>query len=261
LAKNRLDSDFINQRLNGGSKPPAQRRAAAASAADDDDSVMTPGFLAGLLVLCLAVGGGTFYFAGSGGTLTDFMHGTTGPFTSSADGACKKMWVPGGRNTPALNCYLTTNVARLCDPREKKHLAQAVRTYRNDTIAYDAQMMMGGFKAVAIAQGGQSMQNMQTMSRSIAKQQNNENYKLSTEENKAFEEHMKMVGRMEQAVRTPAIINSIGAGKISEEEIARKIRRLGRSGYLAKGDFGWFPDPLVSAAFSDIKITGSACKS
>jgi hypothetical protein len=261
LAKNRLDSDFINQRLGGGSRSPVQRRAAAISAADDNQGGITPGFLAAVLALCAAVGGGTFYLAGSGGTLTDIMNGTTGSFTSAVDGACKKMWVANGRNTPALNCYLTTNVARLCNPREKKHLAQVIRSYRNDVIAFNSQMMLGGFKAVAIARSSESMENMKIMSQSVAKQQNNQNYEMSAAETQAFADHAKMVGKMEEVARTPAIMNSLGTEQISEKEIAKKIRRLAASGYVSKGDFGWFPDDLVAAAFNNIKVTGSPCKS
>jgi hypothetical protein len=260
LAKNKLNSDFINQRLGGGSRQSFQPRAAAQSAADEDDA-MSPGFIVGLLVLCLAVGGGTFYLAGSGGTLEDVMNGTTGPFISAADGACKSKWVPNGRNTPALVCYLSTNISRFCDPREKKHMATIMRSYRNNRVAHDAQMMAAGFKAVSIARSGESMQNIQTMSQSISKQQNNEGYELSAAENKAFEDHAKMVKRMEESVRTSGIMGSMGLNHISDEALAKKIRRLGTSGYLAKGDFGWFPDEIVSAAFKDIKVTGSACKS
>lgn len=259
MAKNRLDSDFINQRLNGGATPVNRSRAAAA-AANDDDSVVTPGFVAGLLALCLAVGGGTYYFAGSGGTLDDLMNGTTGPFISSADGACKKMWVPNAKNTPAIVCYLTTNVSRLCDPREKKHLAKVMRSYRNDRIAFSAQMSMAGFKAVSIARGGESMNNMKIMSQSVAKQSSNQNYQLSAAESKAFDEHGKMIKKME-AVGDDIFDRTRDMKHISDQALAAKIRKLGTSGYMAKGDFGWFPDELVKAAFTGIKAAGTACKS
>jgi hypothetical protein len=261
LAKNRLDSDFINQRLNGGSRPPIQRRGAAASAADDDDNTITPGFLAALLVLCLAVGGGTFYFAGSGGTLSDIMNGTTGPFTSTADGACKKMWVDNVRNSPALNCYLTTNVARLCDAREKKHLAQIIRSYRNDQMAYTAKMTLGGLQAGMMMQSSESMNNLRTISQSTARQSVDQNYELSQEEKDAFDSHGKLLQRMEKAAEVSGwgAINDMK--QFSEEELAKKIRRIGASGYMSKDDFGWFPDVLVSAAFQNVKATGSPCKS
>jgi hypothetical protein len=260
LAKNKLDSDFINQRLNGGAKPVSRSRAAEA-ASNDDGSAMTPGFIAGLLVLCIAVGGGTFYLAGSGGTLDDLMTGSTGPFVSAADGACKSMWVPNGKNSAALSCYLTTNVSRLCDPREKKHLARVMRSYRNDLVAYDSQMMMSGFKAVAIARSSESMNNMKIMSQSVARQSKNQDYRLSSAETKAFADHSKMVQKMEEAVRTPGIMGSIGKAQVSDEALAAKIRRLGTSGYMSKGDFGWFVDVLVTNAFDSIKVAGSVCKS
>jgi hypothetical protein len=259
LAKNRLDADFINQRLNGGAKPVYQSRAALA--ADSEDSAMTPAFMAGLLVLCLAVGGGTYVFAGSGRTLDDLMTGSTGPFVSAADGACKKMWVPNGKNSAAVACYLTTNVSRLCNPREKKYLVKVLRSYRNDLVAYDAQLMMGGLKAVAMTQSGEAMNNMKIMSQSVAKQQHNQNYRESAAEKQAFAEHFKMVGKMEEAVRTPGIMGTIGLAQVSDAKLAAKIRGLGTSGYMAKGDFGWFPDPLVAPAFSGVKAAGSPCKS
>jgi hypothetical protein len=236
-------------------------RPGATSEADASNGGVTIGFLAGVLALCLAVGGGTFYFAGSEGTLEDLVNGTTGPFISAADGPCKRMWVPNARNTPALVCYLTTNVARLCDHREKKHMAKIMRSYRNDRVALTSQLMMGGVKAVAIARSDESMNNIRTMSESVAKAQNNENYVMTHADQKAFDAHGKMIKKMEKAVMTPGISASFAMTHISDKALAGKIRRLGAAGYMKKGDFGWFPDELVGEAFKDIKTAGNACKS
>jgi hypothetical protein len=258
LAKNRLDADFINQRLNGGAKPVYHGKPIFD--ADSDDRAMTPAFMAGLLALCLAVAGGTYFFAGSGRTLDDLMTSSTGRFVSAADSACKKMWVPNGKNSQAVACYLTSNVSRLCDPREKQYLVKVLRSYRNDLLASDAQMIAGGFKAVAVARSGESMNNMKIMSQTVAKQRNNPNYQESAAEKKAFAEHSKMIHKMEEAAGAPVVLRMPGFHEVEDKELVAKIRRLGTAGYMLKNDFGWFPDPLVAAAFNGVKAAGTACR-
>jgi hypothetical protein len=55
--------------------------------------------------------------------------------------------------------------------------------------------------------------------------------------------------------------DAFGMKHISDAQLTAKIRRLGTTGYMAKSDFGWLPDELVSAAYKDLKVVGNACKS
>ena len=258
----KIDSDFINQRLRGGQNSAHQRRAPAAQQDEADETTLTKGFLAAVVCLTLTVGGGTYFLAGSDMTLESLMDGTgSGTFISQADAECRDLWVPNAKNTPAIVCYLTTNVARLCDPREKKHLAKVMKQYRLDRHSFDSQMVFAGMKAAVVMQNSLSTSNVTGMFKAIDEVSREGGPGPSVAGVQAFESHMKTLQKLDDISSSGSLEAALELEHIPDKELVKKIRRLGTEGYMTKGDFGWMSDELVGSAFEKVQEPKSSCDS
>lgn len=222
---------------------------------------MTPGFIAAVAALCLAVGGGTFFLAGSGVTMEQLTkYRGAAQLVSSVDSTCKEMWVPGARNGPALLCYLTSNPSRLCAKSERRHLAMVMREYRMDEAMKRNALTLAGFKAVSIGQGAMTNGNIGVMTASIEDSGKKSPRYTQAQANKAFEEHGKLIKKMEDSVNTPELNRIMSVQSVPEVKIIAAIRRLGEAGFVAKGDFGWFSDDFVKAAFNGLTVKNAPCR-
>jgi hypothetical protein len=254
MARNKITSDMINRRLGaagttsgngGGRRPPVQ------PVEEDDEeegSTFTPGFVMALLALSLVVGGGTFFFAGSSVSmeaLTKYRGGEE--LVSSADVACKKLWVPAARNGPSLSCYLSNTPQRLCAKSEKKHLAMVFRQYRNEEVAFESQMVFGGLQAATIMQNSMKNGNIEVMMKSIDEAGSDAPTYTKEETDKAWSGHGETLKQMENAAS--GLDRAFRLEKVEEKTLIAKIKRLANQGYLVKSDFGWFPDTMVKVAF------------
>lgn len=262
MAKNGLSLDDITARL--GKSASVQRsydddnpqgNAYEDDTGDDDSSKMSAGFMASVFVAFLAIAGGTFMWSDGGFSMPSLSTkwGGSAELVSSVDPVCKKFWVPGGRNDEALQCYLTTNIHRLCDSSERKHLADVIKRYRLDFNTGDAQMMVGGLQ---VALKGRAIAN-EMMSDVMKEAKINPS---STREAAKNEEIM-----MKHGMRMASKMNDLGGAlqtmlgprnmlKIDAAVMTKHIRNIGERGYMGQWDFGWLKDPLVDAAFSSEKF-------
>ncbi len=95
------------------------------SAEDDSDEGVTPGFIATLAVAVVVGFGGAYYYLSQEDEMATFV--------SKADPICAQYWVSPGWNDEAMICYMVEQVDRLCDPRERLHLAAKVQLYRTES--------------------------------------------------------------------------------------------------------------------------------
>ena len=163
MAKNGFSLDEINARL--GKQQQSKRyddyddvdyRQVNAAGGDDDDddsgTTMSAGFLATLVAGFVAVAGGTYMFSAGVIPMPTFSNSWGSEYVSSVDPICRKLWRPGARNDAALQCYLTTNVKRLCDKQERKHLAKMIGKYRMDIDSQQARVVVGAIQLAGQAQ-------------------------------------------------------------------------------------------------------------
>ena len=259
MAQNGFSLDDINARLGKSANthrsyddfddPPANGFEGPED--DEPSSKMSAGFLASVFAAFLAIAGGTFMWSGDGFSLPSFNTKWSGGSEriSLVDPVCKKYWVPGGRNDEALQCYLTTNVRRLCDASERKHLADIVKRYRMDANKADAQMMVGGLQ---VALKGRAIAN--EMMGDVLKEAK---INPSSTREAAKNEEIMMKHGMRMASKMDALGGALenmlgprGMKKIDPLILTKQIRNIGERGYMGEWDFGWLKDPLVDAAFS-----------
>jgi hypothetical protein len=257
----KIDSDLINRRLRGGQNSVHQGRARAPETAEAEESEVSKGFIAAVAVLFLAVSGGIYYAAGSGLTLDMLMNGETSKaFASSADPACKGLWVPSARNGPAIYCYMTREVSRLCDKRERRHFARVMTSYRQERLAYDSKLVFGGLQAVAVMKTYNVSENMTSMTSAVHNLSKEDATLPSASELTAIDSHFDMLKKMTDASADADLEAAMRIDQVPDERLVETIRGLGEAGYITKSDFGWFPDELVTAAFEGLKPAEPACK-
>lgn len=262
MAKNGLSLDDINARLGKSAK--AQRSHDDYDSlqadnfdndgSDDDSSKMSAGFMATVFVAFLAIAGGTFMWT-DGGFSMPSLYSKWGDAEriSIIDPLCKKYWVPGGRNDEALQCYLTTNIRRLCDSNERKHLADVVKRYRLDVNTAGAQMMVGGLQ-VALKGRAIATEMMSDVMKE-AKINPSSTQEAAKNEEIMMKHGMKMAGKMNDlAGALDTMLGPRNMLKIDPAIMAKHIRNIGERGYMDQWDFGWLKDPLVDAAFTSKKF-------
>lgn len=249
------NSDLINRRLRmDGSRGSSGRTPPPAD--DDEESGFPFEFAAIIGAAMLTVGIGSYLWF-SGASLWPGKQKDN--FVSVADAACRGLWVAQAKNTPGLVCYLTTSPERLCNPQERVHLATVMQQYRLDRNAFDTNMVLGGVKAVAIMKTQTSTDNMMEMAAAfdgMAK----DGKAPTAKQQAAINEHFDTVSKMEKAVSNSVLDAALKLKHIPDGELVDKIRALATAGYVGKADFGWFTDPLVEKAFTDLGPVGNPCK-
>jgi hypothetical protein len=220
------------------------------------------GFILALLASFLIVGFVTFMFAGGvkfenvKRSVTDLFSHQPNTYQSIA-ATCEKDWVPRAQNDPQLVCLLTTNIERLCKPEERAHLAYLYDKYAADRDNYKFDVAK---RAVRISADMQGLQAELT----AATRKNFENIQANIEGRTTVvngDEMERVIKKMKQAVLGgPDGERAENVKRVPDEQISMAIRNLAEQGYITKWDFGWFPDALISAGFSDVTIIKDNCK-
>lgn len=150
---------------------------------------------------------------------------------SRADALCSNLWVNGARNDPALDCYLQKDVARFCDVKERKHLANTFTLYMSERTAfydkikdYQSGMSLGMAQAAAAHPEEDTMHMVARVGRENAERIVDEDFR------KAWKLHT-----------------------ILDQDLAKSVSMLVTAGYISRSDFGWYPGPIVEMAFEDVK--------
>lgn len=262
MARNDIGLDKIQARLGDMSKPHHGDGYDNVSDHDDDyeaPSTFNAGFIASVVGIFLAVSGGTFYFSGAGNPLKGFsvssvLGGVPANFKSRADMACAGHWSKGERNDTSILCYLTTDVERLCDIRERQHLASKLSEYRSDRSVFETKALAEGVKTVtslsgALTQTFNEVQKEIAMFDSISNDSGNANYRAQRRNSS----HSSNSGEPGSAlIAAFGGFNNLTASRAPDGQIAQSIRKLAGQGYVTKWDFGLLPDSLVVRAFTDL---------
>lgn len=237
----KVDRKLINRRLGGGDD-------FVSPVSSDDEGGLTPRFLVGVVAAMLAVGGAAFYFVSPNANVREFLMSSRNDLveTSSADGACKKLWVKAANNGPALDCYLTTDIRRFCNPDERSNLLFVIRKYREDRMAWDTGRFMGGIKTIAIMRESGVQSDVQAFARSIENPESDEANRTGADA------HVNRLARLTEAASGGLSDDAWRLEKIPDKDLIARLRSLAKRGYVSSSDFGWVVDPLAKAALKDL---------
>jgi hypothetical protein len=169
-------------------------------------------------------------------------------FTSAADAICASLWVTEAQNDPALRCYLTVNVARLCDAGERLHLAHILRRYRRDAAMLSVNAVVSVVKPM-------------TMPVATPRKLSQAETELKTRMNDRSGARRDMTAlrevtekRMDNIVKArPATLDAaLEVETLARDELVGPLRLIALAGRMQKGDFGWMPGSLVDEAFEGV---------
>jgi hypothetical protein len=175
---------------------------------------------------------------------------------SSADTACAPLWVINARNDPAIHCYLTTDISRLCKPSERVHLAKTFRSYHREANRYVANVLvrMFGpliFPSVTASQVGAAQEEARV---SIMGEPAGKNYKPGAMRDLA-ETRMKDLERF----NVDGLDQALAVQRLPDEEIIAAVKKIAESGLMSQDDFGWFADTFIDDAFGKVKRVTPIC--
>jgi hypothetical protein len=278
MFKKNITSDLINKRL-GGNRP--SNPSYHLDEEQDDDSsndylepevansisnAMTAGIAA---ILFCSIGLGTYAF-------TDFQLPQLGwssnaAFVSEADASCKQLWKEDTRNDKAINCYLKTNIARLCNSQERVHLTNLITSYRNQENTHLATLgtkaLASKFKAIgdyanlgmgsimAEVEAAKDANGNIDWKKHPGLQQKIDKAKADFESG-SYRTEPELDGVEQQIAAGSAVEASTNANIV----LAQGVKHLAELGYVNQSDFGWLPDRIVKAAFKNpIQVASSPC--
>jgi hypothetical protein len=171
-------------------------------------------------------------------------------YQSRVASVCDKGWQDDRDNRDQVDCYMTTDVERLCDPRERRALADKLVAYQ---IAHDRLI---GRAAVSFLQG-YSRSNAMEIGMAEAKSRDPN---LSEEERAA---QLKKVTGMAQDFNAPAakVLEEGAANKQGIVTILNDVKSLAEQGYLAASDFPTTTPKIVKEGLAAAhSMAASSCK-
>jgi hypothetical protein len=171
-------------------------------------------------------------------------------YQSRVASVCDKGWQDDRDNRDQVHCYMTTDVERLCDPRERRALADKLVAYQ---IADDRLI---GRAAVSFLQG-YSKSNAMEVGMAGAKSRDPN---LSQEERAA---QLKKVTGMAQDFNAPTekVLEEGSANKHGIVAILNDVKSLAEQGYLAASDFPRTTPKIVKEGLAAAhSIAASSCK-
>jgi hypothetical protein len=261
---NRISLGDIESRLGKPARPqsnyddyaplPASQQAQAYDD-DDSESTLSAGFIATCVAAFVAVGGGTYFMTGGDfdwQALTSWKkNGVYTDFQSVVDARCRRGWGADRENRDQLHCYLSHNIARLCDPQERGHLLNVVQAFQDGAMLNGAVTMTETFKLV----GNQGKMMQIGMAGAKASQEG-----ISIEQQ--GEAIGKVTGMVDEAMSgiTGQIAKNRNAKSMDDLKLA--MRKLASRGYISEADFGWLKPDWIKSALSGVKAPANGpCKS
>lgn len=155
------------------------------------------------------------------------------PPKSRVDAYCASLWVNEARNDPALRCYLTKDIKRLCVPSEKIHLGYIMKKYVSDRTNYEAKLsgyIMG--TQVGLSQGPQQKADGTTET--------------------SMEQYSRVTRQKAQALKEQGFDKAFQLESTLDDDLVAMIRKLGEGGYMKESDYGWFAGDLVAQAYHEL---------
>lgn len=199
------------------------------------------------LALCLSVifGGAVYYLTGT-------------PVEEKKqlafwiDAQCGKGWEEGLPNDLHLRCYLTTDVSRLCQPREREHLVSVLERHASDTAAYERAMMSAALSAISEVSSRGAELGLAS-ARAQAAQQNNDQEGFLRNLGEAVDIGQDIVKKPQDLMR------KANERELPSRELETAIANLMAKGLLSAQDFGWFKPGLVKRAAEQVKTVTPVC--
>lgn len=177
-------------------------------------------------------------------------------YTSATDARCGPLWVKHAQNDPALRCYLTQNTARLCDPRERLHLASVMRRYRFDAAMLSVNTIVSVVKPTTMPVA--TPQKFAEAERELSERLDGRSG--SDPDMTALRQITEK--RMDNIIKArPATLDAaLEVETLASDELTRPLRFIARAGLMSKGDFGWWPGRQVDEAFEGAAPAGGCAE-
>lgn len=191
--------------------------------------------------------------AASGGLRRNFAI-SLGGLESSADSVCAPLWIANARNDPALDCYLTHNVERLCSVPEKLHMASVLRRYRFQTLRFEFNVLFAVLwpRLMPVATTEDLAQARAEVAAAI-------DGKAGPREPKALRKIAEARLRAIVESRPEGLDAALDVEELPQARHVASIRAIASRGLMKRHEFGWFPGDFVSAAFADIRADDKSC--
>lgn len=211
----------------------------------DHDEPIWSNIAFGLLtfLICLVLGGGVFFL---------MKDEPSAAFTSRIDAQCGEGWVAGLPNGKQLKCYLTVDVARLCDPRERKHLAGIIDKYSSDESIYDARFTAATLESMIKMQTGWAELGYKSAELQRATDAGADTAALDAEVSDMVGDFLREPERLQTEARR---------NHVPQHELVSLLRGVMKEGYLSRDDFGWYQQSMVNKALDGLTEVRPKCPS
>ena len=255
MANNRIGSGEIQKRFgrapSSGSSPRRPDGPPSGGVSSSGNTLFAFAFVVTLIA-------GTGALVGSD-RAADFRHavwdGLMGPppqpaYQSQVASVCDEGWKDDRENRDQVHCYMTTDVERLCDPRERRALADKLRAYQ---VASDR--AIGRVAAAVLHSSGKP--NVMEMGMAEARSRDPN---LSEEERAA--QMTKVTGMAHDYLApTQKPLEEGFTNKHGIVTILNDVKSLAEQGYLAASDFPTTTPKIVKEGLAAAhSIAASSCK-
>jgi hypothetical protein len=255
VANNRIGSGQIQKPFGRAPSPGSSPRGPDGPSSGDGSSSGTTLFAFAFIVI-LVVGTGAFVSSDRAAVFRravwdDIMGPPPEPaYQSRVASVCDKGWKDDRENRDQVHCYMTTDVERLCDPRERLALADKLRAYQ---VASDRAIAR---VAVAVLQSS-GKPGVMEMGMAEAKSRDP---KLSEEERAA--QMTKVTGMAHDYLApTEKPLEEGFTNKHGIVTILNDVKSLAELGYLAASDFPTTTPKIVKEGLAAAhSIAASSCK-
>jgi hypothetical protein len=213
---------------------------------DDRGSISNFTFVALSLCLCLLAGGAVYYLAGG------VQEGEKQQAAFWIDTQCGKDWGESLPNDTQLRCYLTTDVKRLCGPRERQHLVSVIGRHEKDNAAFERAIMMATISTIPQMQS-RSVELGLASARVQESQKNNDM--------NGFDKNLgETLNITDDILKKPMeLLQKARKTDLPSRELEAAITSLMSKGLLSTSDFGWFTPGLVKRAAEKVKQVKPVC--
>lgn len=264
MSRNEINLDQIQQRLGGQNKPRASydefdngQPQYNYDQSGSEGTTLNAGFIATIVAAFVAVGGGTYFFAGDGFSMPDLGLKWTwdsgeqvaAMSGSKLDPVCGKGWAADMVNTDQMHCYLTREVYRLCDATEHDALLATIRQYDADYKVWHRKYMMATFKTI----GKMQTQGLQ-LGMEAAKMEN-----MKGSDKEQMEQMGKVMGIADNIMKPANDVLAERINRVPEYELENAAFALVKKGFISKKDFGRKMPDFIANAFKKAGKVKTAC--
>ena len=255
MAKNRIGLDRIEARIGKGQAPEGRAFVddAPRQPPRTDDAPQGGNRLFGLsLAAIVVIGGGAFLASSGGAGVRNAIVGSVmGPppapaYVSRVASVCDVGWKDDRLNRDQIHCYMSRDVARLCDPNERQALIDKLLAYQAASDRMDGRLAMTALGVAANPLGAVQVGIADAKSRDP----NLSADQRAAEQDKAF--------AMAQGVMAPADkIIAESENETGPETLRADVKSLAEQGFLAAADF---PGKMPKVVEHGLAMAGPAWK-